>query len=247
MSFKIPKSLKKEFKKGFEEYIKVMGRTVILVLKPHEVKCPNCFYDPTQKRSSNTYNTSFIRPVNIFPTTTFKRIIYPAPFNVVSVSGVQYDPAILNPRILQGDACPVCIGAGVLTGKNEFCIRAVVDRGIKAEGGPQLLDLSSGFNGLEILSIKTYSDNYALCREAVSVMVDGVETTVAIPPIIRGLGTDSLVELYVSTIKENMSSSTKYDKDSRLNINDKGGVSNQAPISSPTVPPNVVGDDEKSW
>jgi hypothetical protein len=247
MSFKIPKSLKKEFKRGFEEYIKAMGRNVKLILKPHEVRCPNCFFDLAQKKSSNVYNTSFVRPVNIFPATTFKKIVYPAPFNVTTVSGIQYDPAIVNPKILQVSVCPVCLGEGVLIEKNEFCIKAVVDRGMNSYGGSKALDLSGGTDGTEVLCIKTYSDNYAICREAIAVIVDGIETAITIPPIIRGLGIDSLVEFYVTTIKEDMSSSIKYDKDSRLDINEKGETSDQAPVSTPTIPPNTVGEDDKSW
>jgi hypothetical protein len=245
MSLKIPASLKKEFKKGFDEYIKVMGRTVQAYLEPFTVDCPNCIYDNTQKKSSNVYDETFKTPLNIFPGSSAQRIIYPAPFNVVSVSGVQYDPSIPNPKILKAAICPTCKGEGVLIQNNIVCIQAVVTRGISKTDveGPDMMDLSGGLDGLDVVRLKSFSCNYSVIRDAKYFIIEGIKAKLENPPRLKGLGSDAIVEAYLTTVKEDISSSDKYDKDVRIDINVHGTASNQAPSGTPTIPPVTAGDD----
>lgn len=245
MSLKIPAGLKKEFKKGFDEYIKVMGRPVQAFLDPFEVDCPNCIYDSTQKRSSNNYDTTFKLPVNIFPGTTSERIVYPIPFNVTTVSGVQYDPAIPNPKILTSAICPVCRGNGILTEDNSTCFTAVVTRGITKTDveGPDIFDLSGGKDGIDVIRLKSFSCNYSVMRDAKYFIIEGVKAKPEMPPRLKGLGSDAIVELFLTTVKEDNSSSSKYDADPRVNVNTIGNMSNQASNMTPTIPPVIAGDD----
>lgn len=245
MSLKIPITLKKEFKDGFDEYIKSMGRQVLAYLKPHEVQCPNCIFDAYSNKSSNLWNSLFLKPVNIFPGTTHQQIIYPVPFNVTTVSGIQYDPSIPNPKILNAVLCPVCKGLGILTIENTVCFRAVITVG-KPQTGAQpsdFTDLSAGRDGMQLTRIKTYANNYSVCRDAESFLIDGVQYKTEIPVRLKGLGNKSIVEVYLSTVNVDSSSDNQYDTDNRLKIVDFGQVSNQASPATPTIPPIVPGDD----
>ena len=245
MSLQIPKILKKEFKEGFFEYIKEMGRDITVCMTPYSVDCPNCIYDNVQKRSSNVYNTSFIRPLNAFPNTPFQKLIYPVPFNVSTVSGVQYDPTLIDPKILIASNCPVCLGAGSITYDNRICIKAVVTWNYTQVGveGAKFVDLAPGRDGKQLVRLKTYDYNYALCRDAIYFIVDGVKVEIATPAKLKGLGAKHITEVFLITVTVDNSSDTSYDNDSRTLITELGNESNQASVSTPTVPPSIPGDD----
>lgn len=245
MSLKIPKELKSEFKKGFNQYIKAMGRPIQVVLDPTQVSCPNCIWDNVQGKSSNVYNESFKKPVNIFPATDMQTKVYPQPFNVTSVSGVQYDPSLIDPKILRVSVCPVCLGEGVLISENTSCIVAVITTGYGQTGteASTFIDLSAGRDGRQITRLKTKAENYAICRDAQYFIVDGIKMEIEIPAKLKGLGNLSITEVYLGTVKEDSSSNTKYDGDQRVNINQTGQSSDQADDSTPTIPPSVPGDD----
>lgn len=245
MGLGIPSNLKKEFKKGFDEYIKKMGRTVEAYLEPFSVDCPNCIYDNLQKKSSNVYDQNFKKPINIFPGTTVQRQVYPAPFNVTTVSGVQYDPSLPNPKILKTSVCPVCKGFGILTSDNVQCFQAVVTRGISKTDveGPDMVDLSAGLDGIDIIRLKSFSCNYSIVRDAKYFKVEGIKAKTEVPPRLKGLGSDAIVEVYLTTVQEDISSSVKYDGDSRIQTNPFGNASNQASDITPTIPPVIPGDD----
>lgn len=235
------KSLKKQFKKGIRYYIKKgMGRNVTVVLPPTTTDCPNCIWDTVTSLSTNVFDEEFVRPVNIFPGKSYQRQVYPQPFNVTTVaSGTQYDPAILDPKILRTSRCPVCQGDGVLTEENIVCIKALVTWNPKEK----FLDLSAGRDGVPICRLKAFPEHYALCREAKSFTVDGVKCVADTPAKLKGLGADHLVEQYVVQVTVDDSVSIKYDGDMRVNKDLVGQVSDQAPAGTPTVPPTIPSDD----
>lgn len=245
MSIKIPKEVKKEFRDGFNNYIKDMGRPITVQLEPVKVNCPNCLYDSIQQKSSNVYDSSFKLPVNIFPGTSFQETIFPQPFNVISVSGVQYNPANVNPKILKTTICPVCNGEGLLTKENTTCIQAVITNGLTSQGLTEqgIIDLSAGKDGLLYTRLKTYAKNFALLKKAKFFIIDGIPMKIEVPPRQKGLGNVDIAEVYVSEIETDISVSNKFDNDPRLNINPIGTMSNQADISTPTIPPVTTGDD----
>lgn len=233
--------LKKEFRQGFHEYIKKMGRDIVVHLKPFSVDCPNCLRDSVRKTSANVYDQSFVRPVNIFPGTFAERLIYPAPFNVTTVSGVQYDPSLLDPKILKTTVCPVCKGEGILVYEDQTIIRGVVTWNPREE----LRDLSPGYDGESICRVKTYEYNYSVVRDAKYFIVDGVkcEHSRVGTPRVKGLGADHITEFYLTATEIGKSVSDNYNLDDRLDSNPIGRVSDQAGISTPTIPPQVPGED----
>jgi len=235
----IPRSVKKQFKAKFDDYMKAMGKSIDVYLDPYEVGCPNCIFDSVQEVSANVYNEQFKRPVNIFPSTHAERIVYPVPFNVLTVSGVQYDPTIQNPKILKTTVCPVCKGTGILISANKICLTAVVTWGPKEE----FLELSAGREGQPICRIKTFNCNYSVVRDATKFVVEGIECKLHRPPRVKGLGGDHIVEAYLLANEVGPSVSKNYDSDVRIDINNPERVSDQAPISTPTIPPTTPGDD----
>lgn len=232
-------ALKKQFKAVWNEYLDKNGKDILVEATPLAVSCPNCIQDGNRNKSLNVYNTSFIRPVNIFPGTPNQITVFPQPFNVTTVSGVQYDPANLNPKILTTAVCPVCIGEGKLVAKIFHTIKAVITWNPEE----RLKDTSQGWEGDPICRIKVHNSNYALVRDAIRFVVDGVSCKLDIAPRVKGLGGDHLVEAYLITTAPGHSLTNNYNSDTRVNVNTIGTISDQAPPVTPTIPPVVPGDD----
>jgi hypothetical protein len=239
---RIPKSLKKEFKTGMDSYLKDMGRTITVVLDPYITDCPNCVHDNVRKVSGNVYDETFVRPLNIFPGTSKQRIVYPKPFNVTSVSGIQYDPADPNPKILKTTICPVCFGSGNLTAPNIICIKALVTWNPKEK----IEETSAGREGDPICRIKTFQCNYPIVRDAKGIIIDGVDCLLHIAPRPKGLGADHLIEAYLIAKDVKASATTKYNEDPRINTVTNERSSDQSQISTPINPP-VIPSEEGPW
>lgn len=238
----IPKSLKTTFKKGIKDYIKEMGRDITVTMPPASTDCPNCIWDSVSEKSTNVYNKGFVRPVNVFPGKSYQYQLYPVPFNI-DISevdpGIQYDPALPDPKPLKSSICPVCKGKGILTKDNNICIRAHITWNPREE----YLDLSAGRDGVPICRIKTYKEHYALCAEAKSFLIDGVKCVMETPPKVKGLGDVHLIEFYLIQTQVDDKVTISYDEDPRVNKDLIEQVSEQADIGTPTVPPTIPSDD----
>jgi hypothetical protein len=249
MALKIPKGLKREFKEGFLEYLKVMGDSVILHLEPYRVDCPNCVWDSNAKVSTNKFNSSFIRPVNIFVGTPKVKKVYPIPFNITDDSGIEYDPVLSNPRVLKSAVCPMCLGRGVLEEENTHTIVALITTHNSMPGGggtegSNIIVLPAGEEGTQVTRIKSHPNHYAICRDAKYYTVKGIKMRNVIPPRLKGLGGEHITEAYLITVDVGKSSNTSKDGDYRLDTSPIGQSSNQAPESDPQNPPTTPGDTE---
>lgn len=241
----ISKILKKEFKKGFYEFIDTMGQKVEVFIPPHSVTCPNCLWDSVQNSSINVFNNEFKRPLIVFPNTIYAKTIYPVPFNIDIDTDIQYNPQLIDPKILQCNICPVCNGEGKITSDNSICIQCLVTWDYSQTGGEttKYLDLSAGRDGKQIVRLKTYDYNYAICRDALYFIINGIKCEVVIPPKLKGLGDKHITEVFLVTVAVDASSEIMYDTDTRLSLNSLGTHSNQASSGTPTIPPNLPGDD----
>lgn len=243
------KSLRKAqkvFAKTMDQFISINGRPMIVLLPQIKADCPNCINDYLfgQGESANIYNTSFLRPVNIFPGTTEEAIIYPKPFNVDSVpSGIVYDPSDPNPKILNTTICPVCKGDGTLSIKPEVCINGNWNWGSSTKDG-EIVDYSAGEVPHNVGIIKTDLCNYAICRDAKRFIIDGVECEAIVPPIKKGVGTDAFIQIRVQKIDNTDSTSRIKDKDKRLNVRSTDSISDQSSVGTPHSPPNTFSHED---
>jgi hypothetical protein len=179
--------------------------------------------------------------VNIFPGTPFQKIIYPVPFNITTVSGVQFDPSLVDPKILYTSLCPVCLGNGVLVHENIVKFTGLITIG--KNDNPEFKDLSAGRDGIQFARIKTFSTNYSVCRDAKFFIIDGIKFIIEVPTRLKGLGDLHITELYLSEVQEGPSVNISQDSDVRILNVKQSNISNQAPVSTPTIPPTIPGDD----
>jgi len=242
------KRVQKVFKREIDRFITVNGRPVTVMLPEIKTDCPNCLHDVVfnQDESTNRYNELFIRPVYIFPGTSEEEIVYPQPFNVAALpSGIVFDPVDPNPKILKTTICPVCAGRGYLSIKPVVCITANYNwdpRSPTTDGA--IVDTSAGRSPANIGILKGHLKDYAICRDSIGFIVDGVECEMITPPTKRGVGSDAHIEIYLQKVDSSDATSYICDTDQRLNVRPVGEVSEQSDSGTPHSPPNTFSNGD---
>lgn len=166
-----PPNLNKQIKNVYEEAIKEAGQPICLYLTPNKQDCPNCISNPDGS-SLNRYDSSFVAPTEIFGET-----ISPIPFT--------------------RGRCRVCRGKGYLEQEVIKRLIAIV-RWNPSGAGDSSGDLDytpagiEGFNNVLVKAHKCYYDNLRDCEKAV---IDGVDCSLLVPPVLRGKGTTDVVAI----------------------------------------------------
>lgn len=152
-------SIRKAYKKLIKQIIEDLHKPVILYMEPESEKCPNCFWDPINKKSTGTFDSSFVVSVVIFGQT-------------------------IEPVSFTRGRCPVCVGQGVLISENTISIKALV----RWDPDDELQILPVGREGTPIVRLKTFRNQYDNIMAARYFMVDGIKCELLKSPIVRGLG-----------------------------------------------------------
>lgn len=150
------------YRKLIQQVNTELGKQIIAYMAPSEEKCPNCFWDEINKKSSGKFDAGFVAPVVIFGET-------------------------INPTVFTRGRCPICRGAGKLTFAVTRNVRALVRW--NPQGADDLVATPVGREGAPTVRIKVLRSKFETIRDAVYFMVDGVRCELIQPPTIRGLGT----------------------------------------------------------
>lgn len=168
----IPTGLKNEIRSKFTELRKELSKNICVYATPTRVDCPNCLHDHTGV-SINKYDTGFVSPVVIFGHT-------------------------INPSPFTRGRCPVCSGGGKLESENKSTIKVLIrwnPPGVGSRG--ELEKTPGGIEGYNVVLVKAAKCHYEILRDCTKALIDGVECTLFLPPVIRGVGeVDVVAEAY---------------------------------------------------
>ncbi len=157
----------KGFVKGIREDL---GRDVILHIPGPKVKCPNCLFDPVNKKSTNVYS-----PSSPFPSTT------------------NYNGQTITASIpFTGGLCPVCNGTGQTTTETTKIVQCLI-RYLKAR---QRQFLIAGVETENDFRLKADIKFEADFNSARIIEVDGMPTEMTL--LNRG-GLRDLIQIIVFT------------------------------------------------
>lgn len=155
-------SIRKLYKELITQIVLDLHKVIVAHMPPEKVDCPNCLWDSANKKSSGTFNSTFVSPVNIFGD-----VVSPVSFN--------------------RGRCPVCFGVGFLSKAIDRNIKALVKWNPKSS---QPLDITpAGREGEPVVRVKVLRADFDTLVGAESFTVDGVRCELNQPPTIRGLGT----------------------------------------------------------
>lgn len=175
------------YQEGIDAIIEQLGKKVLLIGKPKEIICPNCYYDGRRKRSSGRRNPNNPNPLG----------------------------SALNIFFEDGTVCPVCRGRGKLTdSQNTKEIKATVKwnprdytENSSDTGGVVLPD--------GICKIKTYSIYTNDIKNSHEILVTYDEPVEGSPNFAkcilkraiapRGLKSNRYIEAYLELVQEKTS------------------------------------------
>jgi hypothetical protein len=115
-----------------------------------------------------------------------------------------------DPNYFLVGRCPVCLGKGVLTTSIRKCINGVVIWDPRSAAMNALTYNEAGKTGATKIQIKTDVCNLELLRDCKYVVIDGINCKLANPPLLRGIGTKSIVVANFFTEKKPSSRSGEF-------------------------------------
>jgi len=167
--------IRKIYKDLIKQVVEDLHKPIVAYLPPEEVDCPDCIYDFANKKSSGTFDSSFVTPVVIFGNT-------------------------INPQPFTRGRCPVCLGAGILTNDVIKNIKALVKWNPRRS---DVIDSTpAGREGAPIVRIKVLRSDFDTVVSARYFVIDGIRCELNEPPTVRGLGTqEELVVAFLLAVE----------------------------------------------
>ena len=185
---RISKKTREKFKKTIRNVIGDLSREVLVYLKPRISECPNCFYDKLTNSSTGKCK-----------------------WNPVEARDRQqaWENAghnTLRYKYFRVGRCPVCNGKGYLETQRKRWVDALViwNPGSRIAGNDGVY-VPAGSDGTTTVELKMHPRNYELIKDCTKIVVDGIECRLSRPPLLRGLGNESVLIVIAYT-------SYKFDK-----------------------------------
>jgi hypothetical protein len=153
--------IRRVYRKLIKQVIEDLHKPIMAYLPPATSDCPNCLYSFSLKKSSGTFDSTFVTPVVIYGQT-----ITPAPFT--------------------RSRCPVCYGEGKLISEISKSLKALVKWNPKTTKAIE--STPAGRESSPIVRIKVARSDFDTVVSAIYFKVDGVRCELNEPPTVRGLG-----------------------------------------------------------
>lgn len=162
---------KDRYKRAMRNVIKGLSRKVTIYKQPVKSECPNCYFDKFTNRSSGKCKWT--------------------------AAQIENDPNKKdNPNYVyfKFGRCPVCRGLGYLeTQRRTWADCLVTWNPPERRGGNEMIYTPAGTEGSTIVRLKTDPKHYNDFKNCSKLIVDGVECKVSRPPVMRGLGNQTLL------------------------------------------------------
>jgi hypothetical protein len=98
-----------------------------------------------------------------------------------------------DPNYFTVGRCPVCLGKGVITTSRKKYINANIIWNPTREALNALDFNEAGSSGITKVQIKTDPKYLILIRDSKKATIDGVSCKIATPPVLRGVGNESIL------------------------------------------------------
>lgn len=179
---RISKRVKEKHKGAIRNVIKGLGRKVEVYKQPRKMECPNCYYD---KFTDNSTGKCKWTPVEAIE----KQAIH-----AVDHDDIRY-------KYFKYGRCPVCRGQGFLTVKRKVWADCMINWDPSSRDN-SITYTAAGTEGSTIVILKADPKYYDLFKNSSRIVVDGVECKMSKPPILRGLGTQSVLIITAFTTEK---------------------------------------------
>ena len=176
---------KAKFQKGIRDVIQGFSRSVLVYKQSSKTECPNCYYDKMTDRSTGKCKWTLVEAVD-------KQTEWEAEGN----SSIQY-------KYFVRGRCPICLGQGWQSTERMLWLDCLVTWDPDARGfGNTMTYTPAGTEGSTIVQLKTHPKWFNTFKNCQKIVVDGVECKLSKPPLLRGLGNQSLLIITAFTTEK---------------------------------------------
>ncbi|HLD90941.1 MAG TPA: hypothetical protein VI911_08015 [Patescibacteria group bacterium] len=187
---------KDRYQKAIRNVIKGLSRKVQVYKQPIKSECTNCYYD--KMTDSSTGKCSW---------TPLEALAKQAEWEAAGNVTIHYK------YFLRG-RCPVCTGKGFLETQRRAWADCLITWDPSASGfGNTMTYTPAGTEGSTIVQLKTDPKYFDLFKNCVKIIVDGVDCKLSKPPLLRGLGNQSLLIITAFTTDKPKVDTTEIIKD----------------------------------
>lgn len=172
---RISPKTKDRFRKSIRDVINGLSRKVLVYKQPIKFECDNCYFDKLTSRSTGKCKWTL---------------------EEAEEKQREYEttrPGVLRYKWFRVGRCPVCKGDGFLRVERKVWTNCLViwEYGNKANN--DMTFTPAGTEGSTIVQLKTDPKYYDLFKNCTKIVIDGVECKMSKPPILRGLGNQSVL------------------------------------------------------
>lgn len=193
---RISPKTKERFRERIRDVIKGLSRSVIIYKQPLKSECPNCFYDKMTGTSTGKCKWTPVEALQKqqeWETSTgFDTIRY---------------------KYFVKGRCPVCKGQGYIETVRKAYADCLVIWNPAERYGNEITYTPAGTEGSTIVMLKTHPKYFDLFKNAEKIFVDGIECKISKPPILRGLGNQSVLIITAFTTEKPRLDSDEIIKD----------------------------------
>lgn len=180
---RISKRVKEKHQLAIRNVIKGLSRKVEVYKQPRKLECPNCYFDKFTDASTGKCKW-----------TAVEAILRQGDYETGGGEGLRY-------KYFKYGRCPVCRGQGYLTVKRKVWTDCLVTWDPSASKN-SIVYSAAGTEGSTLVQLKTDPKNYDLFKNSGRIVVDGVECRISRPPVLRGLGTQSVLIIIAFTTEK---------------------------------------------
>ena len=175
---------KNRFKRAVRDVIKGLSRKVLIYKQSIKSECDNCYFDKLTGRSTGKC----------------KWTVTEAATNQAAWEALH--PGQLRYKWFSNGRCPVCRGKGYLEIKRKAWADCLVIWSPENRYSNELIYTPAGTEGSTLVQLKTDPKYFDTFKNAESVVVDGIECKISRPPILRGLGNQSVLIISAFTTEK---------------------------------------------
>jgi hypothetical protein len=167
---------KNRYKRRMRDAVKGLSRKVAIYKQPAKSECPNCYYEKLTDKSTG-----------VCKWTIAEALSRQADWISGGGIGTRYK------YFLKG-RCPVCRGIGFLESVRRTWADCLVTWDPQARGfGNNMTYTPAGTEGSTVVQLKTDPKFFDTFRNCKKIVVDGIECKLSKPPVLRGLGNQTLL------------------------------------------------------
>lgn len=181
---RISPKTKDRFRKSIRDVINGFSRKILIYKQSIKQDCPNCYYDKMTGRSTGKCKWTIEEAEQ------------------KQAEWILQNPGTIRYKYFRVGRCPICLGEGYIEIKRRAWADCLVIWNPENRYGNELTYTAAGSEGSTLVQLKTDPKHMDVFKNCESIIVDGVKCKLSRPPMLRGLGNQSVLIISAFTTEK---------------------------------------------